>query len=331
MDELRVTLLQLDGTMPPVPRALSLPDGVSFDNFFERHIRKWRWELLEAPNDAQLIRLANKLAGWMSPYVLRAGWNSRLGPHASPEEVVAALQASVIKSSVDALWAEAEQAAAASGQALYALEVDANWHDVLSVEVARTRSATARERGVSILNLKNGADWRDSVLGALNMSGAGAPPPRIARLLMRAVRRRGAGGGLLDLNNARESRDEVERILALPHAAEPAGGSRAEPRKLAAELRGAAGDAEPPPSHRKRRRERRRSRTPERDDLDCQTQPVFTGAAARPTPPPPPQQWLRHDDAVLARIKLERPQPPPPRPQPPWGGPSDCIDLTNDD
>ena len=52
LDELRISLLQLDGTMPPVPRALSLPFGVSFDVFFERHIRKWRWELLEAPDDA---------------------------------------------------------------------------------------------------------------------------------------------------------------------------------------------------------------------------------------------------------------------------------------
>ena len=329
LDELRTALLQLDGAMPPVPRALSLPFGVSFDVFFERHIRKWRWELLEAPNDAQLIRLANKLASWMSPYVLRKDWNSRLH-HASAEEVVAALQAGVIKKSVDALWAEAEQAAASSGQALYALEEDANWHEVLSTQVARTRSATARERGLSLLQLRNGADWRDAVLGALNMTGTGAPPPRIARLLMRAVRRRFAGGGLLDLNNARESRDEVERILALPHAAGPAGGSRgaphAEPQKPATE-RNAVEDGEPPPSHRKRRRERRRSPTPDEADVDDhvdQTPPILSEAAA-PRPPPP-----QPEEAVVARIK---PEQPPPRSQPPSPAPDkpEVIDLTGDD
>jgi hypothetical protein len=330
LDELRIALLQLDGTMPPVPRALSLPFGVSFDVFFERHIRKWRWELLEAPDEAQLTRLANKLAGWMSPYVLRADWNSRLDD-ASAEQLVAALQAGVIKKSVDALWAEAEQAAASSGQALYALEEDANWHDVLTTQVARTRSATARESGLSILQLRNGADWRDAVLGALNITGPGAPPPHIARLLMRAIRRRFAGGGLLDLNNARESRNEVERILALPQVASR-GGLHAKPQKPAAELN-AAEEVEPPPSHRKRRRERRRSPTPEQDD-DDPTPPISSAAAAQPTPAPAvlsPQQWLQRDDAAIARIKSEqqpRLQPPPPPPNKPA---DEVIDLTRDD
>lgn len=128
---------------------------------------------------------------------------------------MAALQAGVIQASVDALWTEAEQAAASSGMALYALEENANWHDLLSTQVARTRAGTAKQRGLSMLALKNGADWRDAVLGALHLTGEGAPPPRIARLLMRAVRRHDAGGGFLNLSNGKASRDEVERILAL--------------------------------------------------------------------------------------------------------------------
>ena len=266
----------------------------------------------------------------MSPYVLRADWNSRLDA-ASAEEVVAALQAGVIKKSVDALWLEAEQAAASSGQALYALEEDANWHEVLSTQVARTRSATARERGLSLLKLRNGADWRDAVLGALNMTGAGAPPPRIARLLMRAVRRRFAGGGLLDLNNARESRNEVERILALPHASGPTRGSRGPPHAVPQKPPGeldvdAAEDKEPPPRHRKRRRERRRSPTPDEADVDDhvhQTPPIVSEAAARPTPPPPPP--LQRDEAA-AGVKPEQQQPPPRPPDK-----QEVIDLTGDD
>ena len=52
---------------------------------------------------------------------------------------------------------EAEQAARSSGQELYALEQDANWHDVLSTQVARTRVGSAKERGLSLLQLRNGA------------------------------------------------------------------------------------------------------------------------------------------------------------------------------
>ena len=72
LDELRVKLLQLDGSMPPLERALVLPFGISFDTFYERNVRQWRWRVLEAADGAKLARLAKMLADWLAPCVLQA-------------------------------------------------------------------------------------------------------------------------------------------------------------------------------------------------------------------------------------------------------------------
>lgn len=338
LDELRVRLLQLDGAMPPIRRALKLPPGVSFEAFFENHLRRWRWGLVEAADGQQLIRLANRFASWVAPSVLRPRWNAELQTTSSAKDVVEALHAGVIQEAIEALWKEAERDASTTGQALYAVEEDANWHDVLSVEVARTRTASAKRLGLTLLQLRNGADWRDAVLQALNLTGKGAPPPDIASRLLHAVRRRGSGGGLLDLNNARESRNTVEAILLEMDAA-AAGGESPEPAPQPSS--DAAGGEEPPPSHRKRSRERREA--PASAEVDDAVADDLM----------PPDVWMpgfepvsRMQEPVLVlpaghdgvpRIKVEPPQPqpalrpanpPPPHPPPPAVEEHECIDLT---
>ena len=350
LDELRVRLLQLDGAMPPVRRALRLPPGVSFDAFFENHLRRWRWGLVEAADGQQLIRLANKFASWVAPCVLRPRWNADLHASASAEEVVKALHAGVIQAEIEKLWKEAERDASTTGQDLYAVEEDAHWHDVLSTQVARTRAGTAKKEGLTLLQLRNGADWRDAVLQALNLTGKGAPPLHIASQLMHAVRRRGAGGGLLDLNNARESRNTVEEILRVAAAAPlamPMGDESPEAAPGTQPSSDAAGGEEPPPSHRKRSRERREAPAASDEADDAVADDLMPPDVWMPSGSEPVVSRMQEPVVVLPaghdgvpRIKVEPPQPqpalrpanpPPPHPPPAVVEEHECIDLTMSD